>query len=915
MDGMLLIQHIDDEALSQLLGVQNILHRKKIVDGIKSLQDQHEEQRNQVEIQRLKQSQEKLKKDMLLRQEQDEAARRKAEAKAKAKAKAEAQARIDEENRLKAQEKESKKSKTKSNRSQSSAVIYANTDPASHLRANLQQIRLKRELKTEQVSRELKRNLSNQKAKTWGFEYTGSADVDGLSDHLMQSSDKMKTFASQTAYKNALSKEIFAEMNIIESESLQRPLTAPEARFEETNRPLTSGLPVEDMTKAIEIPSYRTTDEILEYIKTRMYLVGSRLVEIEKRKINAEMDQDSDLARYDDIIRQPMGYGHRLTTTSSRLIEMTGSNDIANDTSLRWDDIASSMAPMKTMDYIIENAVGSKDKIVSLSHDLEEDKDKDPIDRKDNESLVHSFSQKYVETLIASKLGASLDSSAPALIQGQLMASIEANRPSNVALEPVVTADSKSVLVDSNLSPSNELPTTSTGNLVNNQDENRIKSQPVALGNPLNGLDDSQSNLFEQTNTSDAEEAPRMKPVDSHETKESRYLKLDRLELVFQAFVNQQNNGAHTWLGSNSKLTRLKFFGGIEKLLKIHLTWPQFDILWTRLDWKRSGDLDVNEFRNIFGSDDKASHEHDRIVLREYLYELCEVLKHAKFTMIELFQSFQKSPGSMAMYDSTTSTSRLLSSSYALTLSDFCSLLRTILGSKVQQKAIYRVVNVLDQDGNHRLSLHEIMVFVYSVWKQELGSLSHDLSQYEAILRTDSTRKDIDQTLSIEDRKIYQSLQRQYQTVKDAIRRNFPRDLRDQLESQLQQNTKTSSSSLLELIERKISSVFTTSEKDMIEAVRSDTNGSSNTQRENVLKDPVQRFQHIQHLHHIQMIERPLNGSGRNTFRLKIRSHVRAAAQFEGKMNILHDTKVKDLGTDNFMSEAAVQALLQSQKM
>ena len=74
----------------------------------------------------------------------------------------------------------------------------------------------------------------------------------------------------------------------------------------------------------------------------------------------------------------------------------------------------------------------------------------------------------------------------------------------------------------------------------------------------------------------------------------------DRVSVIFRAFVNAQNNKAK-WLGKNEKLTRLKFQGGIERVLRLKMTWQQFDTLWTKLDSTRSGDLDVKEFRDSFG--------------------------------------------------------------------------------------------------------------------------------------------------------------------------------------------------------------------------------------------------------------------------------------------------------------------------
>ena len=83
----------------------------------------------------------------------------------------------------------------------------------------------------------------------------------------------------------------------------------------------------------------------------------------------------------------------------------------------------------------------------------------------------------------------------------------------------------------------------------------------------------------------------------------------DRVSIMFSAFTDATNNKAQ-WLGKNKKLTRLKFQGGIEKVLRLKMTWQQFDSLWTRVDKQRSGDLSFQEFQNAFyNADDMFSSE------------------------------------------------------------------------------------------------------------------------------------------------------------------------------------------------------------------------------------------------------------------------------------------------------------------
>lgn len=80
----------------------------------------------------------------------------------------------------------------------------------------------------------------------------------------------------------------------------------------------------------------------------------------------------------------------------------------------------------------------------------------------------------------------------------------------------------------------------------------------------------------------------------------------DRVSIMFYAFTDASNNKAK-WLGKNEKLTRLKFQGGLERVLRLKMTWQQFDCLWTRVDSLRSGDLSFQGFQNVFYNADNDS--------------------------------------------------------------------------------------------------------------------------------------------------------------------------------------------------------------------------------------------------------------------------------------------------------------------
>lgn len=235
----------------------------------------------------------------------------------------------------------------------------------------------------------------------------------------------------------------------------------------------------------------------------------------------------------------------------------------------------------------------------------------------------------------------------------------------------------------------------------------------------------------------------------------------DRMTLIYQEFVNQKNNDAR-WLGPNEKLTRLKLHGGIETLLKLKLDWTQFDALWTRLDYKRSGDIDLSEFKEFFGdlsefnekegvntlslTNNVNSNKLDE--LTHTLYKLCDVLRNAGFTIVDMFSSFDRN------------------GSGSISTSEFCSLLRTILGPTFNKRLIYSALNVLDIDGDKSISLNEIMIFIYRVWKSQINDLANKLYELNESV----------------DNNLIKKLLNERQQIKLAIKKNFSRQWRDKLE-------------------------------------------------------------------------------------------------------------------------------------
>jgi Ca2+-binding EF-hand superfamily protein len=241
-------------------------------------------------------------------------------------------------------------------------------------------------------------------------------------------------------------------------------------------------------------------------------------------------------------------------------------------------------------------------------------------------------------------------------------------------------------------------------------------------------------------------------------------LQLDRMRLVYNALVNQTNNNA-PFIGTNDKLTRLKLFGGLESICRLKLSWAQFDSMWTKLDSIRTGDLDLTEFKNFFGdlSEFEAKeglksltlHNADASMqsLAVCLADMCDVMRHAGFTVEEMFCCFDRNGNG------------------TITPSEFCSLLRLIIGPTFDKKIVYEALMTLDTDRDKAISRYELFMFVYRTWKMQLEEIDYRKSMMDPEVEPGDARR-------------FNELNKERNQIREALRRNFNRELRDLLEAQ-----------------------------------------------------------------------------------------------------------------------------------
>jgi hypothetical protein len=236
---------------------------------------------------------------------------------------------------------------------------------------------------------------------------------------------------------------------------------------------------------------------------------------------------------------------------------------------------------------------------------------------------------------------------------------------------------------------------------------------------------------------------------------------LDRITLVYRALIDQRNNDAR-FIGGNDKLTRLKLLGGCETLLRVRLSWSQFDTLWTNLT-KAKQELSLNEFKKVFGDlkefeednyERPNNEEADNAVLQMKLAmeELCDTISTAGFTVVEMFQCFDRNGNGIVSF------------------SEFCSLLRLIVGPTFDKKTIYTALLVLDTDQNKSISKTELLYFIYRFWRSKLDNIDIQRSLLADIAQANPHSRQAEQLKKM-------TIERT--ALKEAIKKNYTREMRN----------------------------------------------------------------------------------------------------------------------------------------
>jgi Ca2+-binding EF-hand superfamily protein len=85
------------------------------------------------------------------------------------------------------------------------------------------------------------------------------------------------------------------------------------------------------------------------------------------------------------------------------------------------------------------------------------------------------------------------------------------------------------------------------------------------------------------------------------------------------------------------------------------------------------------------------------------------VVRHAGFTVEEMFASFDRSGDG------------------EISASEFCSMLRLIVGNTFDKRMIYQALFVLDTDRSKTVSRDELFMFIYKTWRSQMDEIDAKL--------------------------------------------------------------------------------------------------------------------------------------------------------------------------------------------
>lgn len=759
IDGLMLLNHINDDVLKSDLQVTNALHRIKILENIEQLKEKQKEMQKLEEIKRqelLKQQERKMREksvDFNKESKLNKTTTPKPTAKPKNKLFFTTKQSKDDVNPL------------------TGSTLLNRTKIIKELRLNQSKIQAKLQ----------KQQSTAVNHQTWEFEYSkGSKNTlhQKLSNSGIMNDESTVKDSYSVQYERIMSNQVFPAIAsrsaphgvTLESSFGNLPcgdMTLPDQVKNPSNLNIYS-----DVTKIIDIPTFSTSDEILKAIHERIYYVSSHLLALESIKVKTSM------SGIDTI------YGKNDNT-----LQVTSNDDLGvfedlRDVNGNYDQILMKSQPIKDVSHL-------KSKPIEFLET--EDCDNDPL----NESLDDAPPPGYEE------IENSIPYLNPPVVSNELSIPYNSQSQNPSKLTPESNLSRLELLYNEFISLENNQAHTWLGSSINKPTLTRLK---------LFGGIQSLLKLnftWTQFNLMWKEYFNQKKSIDFN----------DFCEVLGDDFF-------HNSMPLNNEKSSNKEIN----------TSPNIKNDSKRIE--KSNNVDIRG--DIRGIKSMIKFQKEIELLRSLLYEFADTIKICPgISLTMLFNTYCSSTSALSpskylnvtanspfrsnllsgniqvsnqLFTSENNDSLTLSPeeinelhSKSINLSNFISLLKSVLNKPLglDKRVLFTIFKLIDTDGDHKISLFEFLTIFYRIWKSELVDKAMTLKSLEKAgirvqRQTGHTQKPANRLfhdISSSKHDDADSLWRQYIEVKDVLKRNFTRNIRDFLE-----NNKVSNSGLLQLL-------------------------------------------------------------------------------------------------------------------
>ena len=172
----------------------------------------------------------------------------------------------------------------------------------------------------------------------------------------------------------------------------------------------------------------------------------------------------------------------------------------------------------------------------------------------------------------------------------------------------------------------------------------------------------------------------------------------------------------------NNKLTRHKLRAAIEELLRLRISYDQFDRMFRHINAGRDADLHFAEFHKAFASD----RARDEAVMRQ--------MQHVVSVLGGLWRALRRRGTTLQdEFDRLDSNQ-----SGDASLAEFCSFMRDLAAdgalsanAALTKQDLYLMATTIDKDGDGTIEIDEIRRFFYQLWRRRLSEMDEAIASVD----------------------------------------------------------------------------------------------------------------------------------------------------------------------------------------